>query len=37
MNEEEILRKEAASLYLQGVSIKDISAQPGRSRQWVHK
>ena len=37
MNEEEILRKEAVSLRLRGVSIKDISVQLGRSRQWVHK
>lgn len=37
MNEEEILRKEAIRLHLQGVSVKDISAQLNRSRQWVHK
>jgi transposase-like protein len=37
MNEEEILRKEAVRLHLQGVSVKDISAQLNRSRQWVHK
>lgn len=37
MNEEEILRKEAVRLHLQGMSIKDISAQLNRSRQWVHK
>jgi putative transposase len=35
MNEEEILRKESVRLHLQGVSVKDISAQLNRSRQWV--
>lgn len=33
MNEEEISRKKAVNLHLQGVSIKDISAKLDRSLQ----
>lgn len=37
MGQEEILRQEAIRLYLRGVSIRDISNQLNRSRQWVYK
>lgn len=37
MEQEEILRQEALRLHLQGVSIKLISEQLNRSRQWVYK
>jgi hypothetical protein len=37
MEDEDILRKQAVELHLQGVSITDISLKLGRSRQWVHK
>ena len=37
MEDEDILRKQAVELHLQGVSIADISLKLGRSRQWVHK
>lgn len=34
---EEKLRQEAIRLYLQSISVSDISRQLSRSRQWVHK
>lgn len=37
MANEEALRKQAVSLYLQGYSIVSISKELGRSRQWVYK
>ena len=37
MEQEEILRREAIRLHLQGVSINSICEQTGRSRQWVYK
>ena len=35
--EEEILRKQAIVLHLQGLSVQEISSQLNRSRQWVYK
>lgn len=37
MEDEFILRKQAAELYLKSDSISDISRKLGRSRQWVYK
>lgn len=37
MEQEEILRQEAIRLHLQGVSVKLISEQVNRTRQWVYK
>ena len=37
MEDELILRKQAAELFLQGVPISDIALKLDRSRQWVHK
>jgi hypothetical protein len=37
MEQEEILRKEAISLYLRGQSVKTICEQLNRSRQWFYK
>ena len=37
MEDEVSIRKQAAKLYLENVSIKDIAEKLGRSRQWVHK
>lgn len=37
MEDENIFRRQAVQLYLNGVSISDIAHKLGRSRQWVHK
>lgn len=37
MEDELIFRKQAVELYLNGISISDISQKLDRSRQWVHK
>lgn len=37
MEQEEILRQEAIRLHLQGLSVKSISEQVNRTRQWVYK
>lgn len=37
MENDENLRREAVNMYLQQVSIKEISSHLGKTRQWVHK
>lgn len=37
MEQEEILRQEAVRLHLQGLSVKLVSEQVNRTRQWVYK
>lgn len=37
MEDELILRQQAAEQYLKGVPVSDIAQKLGRSRQWVHK
>lgn len=37
MEQEEVLRQEAIRLHLQGLSVKLISEQVNRTRQWVYK
>ena len=37
MKDEEILRKQAVELHLQGITIVNIAGKLIKSRQWVHK
>ena len=37
MDNDEILRQEAVSLYLQGHSAQDVASRVGKTRQWVYK
>lgn len=37
MSDEEIIRKQAVELHLQGITINDIADKLGKTRQWVHK
>jgi transposase len=37
MKDEEILRKQAIELHLQGITVVDIAGKLIKSRQWVHK
>jgi putative transposase len=37
MNDEIIIRKQAVELYLQGISVIEISDKLGKTRQWVYK
>lgn len=37
MKEEEIIRIQAAELYLKSTSVNDIAETLGKTRQWVHK
>lgn len=37
MDNDEVLRQEAVSLYLQGFSVQDVASRVEKTRQWVYK